>query len=259
MKVDNLVNMDTRTVLSCIPFSRNLLSDGEAAEIEAMFRDRALFRSIFGGISYSRMHAVFNRMNDYKMNRKDRSRLVPLRSLKSWEINKQEIVCRAPYDFKVIYCNIEIEGREVQYWEQPLIEANGRAVLGIFTSVQGGVRMFLVCVKPEIGCFDGAEVGPAVQLEPTNKRNRHNRIEELFLRKLDKQEGVIKDVVLSEEGGRFYHEENRNVIIEAGMEEIGEDLPPGYFWVDFATLNLMVQFNNCVNIQLRNLLVLLDV
>ncbi len=35
-------------------------------------------------------------------------------------------------------------------------------------------------------------------------------------------------------------------------------LPKGHFWVDLATLNHMMQFNNCVNIQLRNLTALLD-
>ena len=64
------------------------------------------------------------------------------------------------------------------------------------------------------------------------------------------------DVILSEEGGRFYHEENRNVIFEASEDELLE-LPEGYFWVDFATLNHMVTINNCLNIQLRNLLSLI--
>jgi len=65
-------------------------------------------------------------------------------------------------------------------------------------------------------------------------------------------------VLLSEEGGRFYHEQNQNVIIEIEKEEAGE-LSEGYFWVDYATLNQMVQINNCLNIQLRNLLSLLDI
>lgn len=58
-------------------------------------------------------------------------------------------------------------------------------------------------------------------------------------------------------GGRFYHEQNRNVIIEIEMDEI-EDLPSDYFWMDYATISHMIQFNNCVNIQLRNLISLID-
>ena len=108
-----------------------------------------------------------------------------------------------------------------------------------------------------VRCFDSAELGPIVQLEPTNKRNELKDIEKLFLDKLKNSQGVIKNVVLSEEGGRFYHEQNQNVIIEIEHGEI-DNLPEGYFWMDYATISEMIQFNNCVNIQLRNLMTLVD-
>lgn len=257
MEIDNLVNMDTRTVLSCIPFSKNGLSVNELDEIKEQFCDKALYNSMFKSNSSDDFHLIFNRINDYKMYKQEDSRLVPIRSLKGWDVNENEIVCKTPYDFKVIYCYIEIEGREVKYWEQPLIEANGMAVFGIFTTVIDDVRKYMVCVKPEIGCFDSAELGPVVQLEPTNPRNHLNEIETLFLKKLDSNDNIVKNVIMSEEGGRFYHEQNRNVIIEIDANEI-KTLLPGYFWVDFSLLNRMVQFNNCVNIQLRNLLSLID-
>lgn len=257
MKINNLVNMDTRTVLSCIPFSDASITKEEKKELEEFFNDKALFNSMFESQGTRFIYRIFNQINDYKMYRSEHSRLVPIKSLKSWCMGDKEIYCKTPYDFKVIYCYIEIEGREVKYWEQPLVEAIGSAVFGMFTCVQEGVRKFMVCVKSEMGCFDGAELGPIVQLEPTNPRNSLNGIEKLFLNKMQKREGIIKDVVLSEEGGRFYHEENRNVIIEIDAKEVGV-LPQGYFWVDFTTLNTMVQFNNVLNIQLRNLLSLID-
>lgn len=258
MEIDNLVNMDTRTVISCIPFSDSSVSPDEIADIEKLFCDKALFNSMFKSNYTDDLYLIFNNINDYKMYKKEYSRLVPIKSLKSWDVNENEIVCKMPYDFKVIYCYIEIEGREVKYWEQPLIEANGMAVFGVFTTVIDGVRKYMVYVKPEIGCFDGAELGPIVQLEPSNPRNDLNSIEKLFLDKLERGNNVIKDVIMSEEGGRFYHEQNRNVIIEVDSDEIGS-LLPGYFWADYSLLNRMVQFNNCVNIQLRNLLALIDI
>lgn len=258
MKTDNLVNMDTRTVLSCIPFAEGVLSEETKAEIYELFRDKALYQSIFGERDCNLFHTIYNQINNYKMYDDAVTRLVPLKELSSWEMTDKEIVCKEPYDFKVIYCNIEIEGREVKKWEQPLVEANGMAVLGTFTAVIDGVRKFMVCLKPEIGCFDKVELGPVVQLEPTNPRNDLNAIESLFLSKMEQKEGILKDVILSEEGGRFYHEQNRNVLIEIDEAEIG-DLSEGFFWADYATLNYMIQFNNCMNIQLRNLLSLLDI
>ena len=73
-----------------------------------------------------------------------------------------------------------------------------------------------------------------------------------------KENTPMIDVMLSEEGGRFYHEENRNLIIEVDKDEVPIDVP-GYHWCDFATLNYLTQINNCLNIQLRNLLSLIDI
>lgn len=257
MKFDNLVNMDTRTVLSCLPFPASGLKNEEKSKAEKLFLDEAFYKSMFSPIDHEAISRIYTGINDYKMYRNDASRLVPLKSLKSWCVGQKEIYCRKPYDFKVVYCYIEIENREVRYWEQPLFEATSSAVFGIFTCVMDGVRKFMVRIKEELGCFDGVELGPVVQLEPTNHRNNLDRIETEFLNRLKSGEGVKRSVMLSEEGGRFYHEQNRNAIIEIPPDEAGQ-LPPGYFWIDFATLNAMVQFNNVLNIQLRNLMALLD-
>ena len=257
MKIDNLVNMDTRTVLSCIPYSTLKLDEGEQEKVRELFRDKTLYESIFGGDEHI-IPKIFNTINNIKMYSSRKSELISLRDLSDWEITDSEIVCKKPYDFKVVYCQIEIEGREVRCWDQPLVEAIGMAVFGLFTCVDNGCRYFLVKTKSEVGCFDEVELGPVVQMEPSNPGNNLDAVETLLMQKLEKGEGVLNDVILSEEGGRFYHEQNRNVIIEISKDEIGE-LPEGYFWVRYSTLNQMVQFNNFLNIQLRNLTSLLDI
>ena len=78
-----------------------------------------------------------------------------------------------------------------------------------------------------------------------------------FFELLEKNDRKLLDVVLSEEGGRFYHEQNRNVIIIVDKSNIKYD-PDRYVWVSLGTLNAMTQINNCLNIQLRNLLMLLS-
>lgn len=65
--------------------------------------------------------------------------------------------------------------------------------------------------------------------------------------------------MFSEEGGRFYQEQNRNVIMRIEKSDLPDPLPEGYFWADFQTLNILIQFNNCLNIQLRNLLSVLNI
>jgi len=173
-------------------------------------------------------------------------------------MEENQFVCEYPFPFRLIFCDISIEGREVVNWTQPLFEAQGIANFGLLSCEDNGIKKFLVKAKPEIGCLDGIELGPTVQHEVTQARDE-DEITRLFYEKLSSGMGVRLNVLLSEEGGRFYHEQNRNVIIEVQKDEIPSDLPQGYFWSDYKTLNTLTQVNNCLNIQLRNLLSLLEV
>lgn len=244
MRVDNLVNMDTRTVLSCLPIEK----------YTSEFSDITLLRSVQGGGDH--LPRIYQYINNYKMFEEQKRELVPLFSLDNWEMKNGEFVCKEPYSFKVVFCDIEIEGREVRHWCQPLFEAAGIATFGLITRVHNGVKEFLVRAMPEIGCFDGIELGPTVQREYIHN-DELTDVDKLFDKKLNNKDGVIFDTLLSEEGGRFYHEQNRNVIIEVEDNEI-DSLPLGYFWTDYKTLNTLVQVNNCLNIQLRNLLSVLE-
>lgn len=258
MRYDNLVNMDTRTVLSCIPFSLLDTEKRGLEEIGEKCKDKALLRSISGLASQPILTDIYHTFNNYKMFSEMYTRLVGLDSLKNWHMEKDRFVCEDPFPFRLIFCDISIEGREVVNWTQPLFEAQGIATFGLISCEDNGIKKFLVKAKPEIGCLDGIEIGPTVQHEVTQDRDE-DEITSLFYKKLSSSKGVRVDVLLSEEGGRFYHEQNRNVIIEIQKDEIPRDLPRGYFWSDYKTLNTLTQVNNCLNIQLRNLLSLLEV
>lgn len=247
MRYDNLVNMDTRTVISCLP----LCDEEYLSEIT----DDSFKRSVTGD-GKNRLPEIYRYINNYKMFEDTEKRLVPLYSLKSWEMKNGEFVCKEPYSFKVVFCDIEIEGREVKHWTQPLFEASGIATFGLMTRIHKGAYEFLVRATPEIGCFDKIELGPTVQREYVHN-SELNEVDRLFDDKLKRKEGVVFDTLLSEEGGRFYHEQNRNVIMRISEEDLTK-LPEGYFWVDYKTLNMLVQVNNCLNIQLRNLLSVLE-
>jgi oxidase EvaA len=58
----------------------------------------------------------------------------------------------------------------------------------------------------------------------------------------------------SEEGGRFYQEQNRNVIVEAGEDLSIDAIPENYVWVTYEQLLFFLRFNNFLNIQARSLI-----
>lgn len=254
MREDNLVNMDTRTVLSCIPYSKLQLSPMELLDLSNGFKDKGLFYSVFLGDRKNELPKVYQYINNFKMFQHTSLTFPPLHALMDWEMQNGEFVCKNSWPFKVIFCDISIEGREVKHWTQPLLEAVGTATLGLLCCEEDKILKFLVQAKPEAGCFDGLELGPTIQREATDGEAK-DEIEQFFLKQLESGEGVEFDHLLSEEGGRFYHEQNRNVLLRVKREEL-PPLPDGYFLLDYKTLNELVQVNNILNIQLRNLLAL---
>ena len=257
MAYDNLVNMDTRTVISCIPFSLRDFSYKELSHIRMLFSQEEFFNSVFFGNSGSEINKIYQYMNEVKMLDRSEICLVDLFSLKSWERTDKEI-CSTKGAFKVVYCDIEIEGREVRRWQQPLLEAVGQSVFGLIYCIDENVVKFLVRAKSEVGCFDKIEIGPSVQLEPGEKTDT-NQIDTLFSNNLRNNAGIVFSGLFSEEGGRFYQEQNRNVIMRVEKNALPDPLPDGCFWADYQTLNTLIQFNNCLNIQLRNLLSILNI
>lgn len=254
MAYDNLVNMDTRTVISCIPFSLRDFTFKELTHIKNLFKREALFNSMFFGEAGTRINKIYQYINEIKMLGRETTELVDLFSLSSWEMKDGQFVSDDA-EFKIVYCNIEIEGREVRKWQQPLLEATGESIFGLIYRIVDNTMQFLIKAKSEVGCFDKIEVGPSVQLGP--KDQPKNIVEKLFIEKLNSNSDVEFQGLFSEEGGRFYHEQNKNVIMKIEKDEL-KHLPEGYFWADYQTVNVLIQFNNCLNIQLRNLISILD-
>lgn len=256
MRYDNLVNMDTRTVLSCIPFCQADFGQKDQMEAGTLFSNKALFRSVFEGDGVNHLPEIYRFINNYKMFDRMEYEFVPLFDLTHWQMRDGEFVCDKPWPFKVIFCDISIEGREVKHWTQPLFEAVGNATFGLFLCEVDGILKFVVRPHNESGCFDKIELGPSIQCE-AGESFGDDPVSRLFADKLNRKEDILFDVLLSEEGGRFYHEQNRNVLVKVSRDELGT-LPPDCFLVDYKTLNQMIQINNTVNIQLRNLLSVLE-
>ena len=245
MSMDNVVNMDTRTVLSCLPYV--FIREG----LSGYSND---FVSSIKAVNHSAVVEIFLQMNHIKMFHAPRITMLPLNQLKKWNMLNGIFRREGGYPFEIIFCRIGIENREVTKWNQPLFSALGMATFGLICCrSEEGIEL-LIHFKSEIGCFDTVELGPTVQEEYGIEVTR-DPVEDYFFRNISDPDMVQADVILSEEGGRFYHEQNRNVILFAKKEDVPV-LPDRYTWVSFGTLNSLTQVNNCLNIQLRNLLVL---
>ena len=70
---------------------------------------------------------------------------------------------------------------------------------------------------------------------------------------MQKKEQIIFDTLQSEEGGRFYKEQNRNIMIEADRD-FPLEVPERFTWMTLRQIYQFLRFNNYLNIQARSLI-----
>src|SRR5690606_5835323 len=140
-------------------------------------------------------------------------------------------------------------------WSQPMVKPVQSGICAFVCKELNGVLHFAVQAKLECGNFDIMEFAPTVQCLTGNYDNPSSKEKLPFLEYVlnASDEMIIFDTYQSEEGGRFYKEQNRSMIILA-KDEIPEELPQNYIWMTFGQLQTFMKHNNYINIQARSLL-----
>ena len=250
LAMDNIVNMDSRTVIGCIPFGGR----AETASLSS-FR-RQLLESVLEdeGALYS-MRDLRNWFVDQKFNYDLDVSRIPLNEAEEWERTEFEIFHQRKDYFSIIACRVEAGSREVFAWTQPLIKTPEPGLAAFVIRRINGRLHFLVQAKVEPGIFDVAEMAPTVQCTTGNYRVGPKEHRAPFLDYVlnASPEQIRYDIHLSEEGGRFYREANRNLIVEAD-EAFSLDVPDNYIWMTLRQLKEFVKYNNVLNVECRCLL-----
>lgn len=260
MRLDNLVNMDTRTVISGIPFGGyddkviDLLGFAnrfkENSDINAAFLKSAL--SISGAVNSIDSIIAFitgiKSVYDLDVFRVD------IKNTKDWLFGKDSISHKDGKYFRVIAVDVQIENREVVKWSQPMVEPAQEGICAFVCKEINGILHFAVQAKLECGNHDIIEFAPTVQCLTGNYRDtERNTLPFLeYVLSVEKSK-IVYDTIQSEEGGRFYREQNRNIIIIAG-DEVSFDLPANYLWMTLNQLYSFIRYNNYLNIQARSLI-----
>lgn len=182
-------------------------------------------------------------------------RQIPLTELKGWNYRDDRIRHESGKFFSIDGIRINTNYREVVSWDQPMVRSAQEGLMGFIVKKINGIYHFLVQAKLESGNFDVVEMAPTVQCLTGNYRKGQN---EYTIPYLEQVLNAPKDKVWyasyqSEEGGRFFQEQNLNTIVEVG-DEFPVEVEENYCWM---TLNQMLSFviyNNYLNIAARSLL-----
>ncbi|MFG3106264.1 NDP-hexose 2,3-dehydratase family protein [Streptomyces tendae] len=251
MAVDDLVNMDARSVLACLP-----LLDVLPAPLALDRAEPALsvLRSLNGPrATRHSMTELLSWITDLRTRTEVEVRRVPLDELPKWRSDGRSLTHVEGRRFDVIGVRVEAVGREVGRWDQPMVTAGSVGLIAFVTSRLAGVLHVLVALRVEPGLADVAELGPTVQCVPDDLADERPPFLDAVLDAAP--DGVLYDTTLSEEGGRFFHIRNRYRIVRL-EPDADRVLPehPDFRWMTLHQLGELVRHSHYVNVQARTLL-----
>lgn len=259
LRVNNLVNMDTRTVISGITFGDYPeavvdMFDFLAYDTPVASPQKAMLKSALTDTgSLNTVEDIITFLTKIKSEHDLFVERVPLDQIQDWRMDEMSLHHLEEKYFRVIGVNVEIGNREVQSWSQPMIEPAQEGLCAFICRDIGGVLHFAVQAKLECGNHDIIELAPTVQCLTGNYRDaKASRLPFLEDVLNAPQNTILFDTLQSEEGGRFYREQNRNLLVMAS-DDFPLELPPHYIWMTLKQIQTFLKFNNYLNIQARSL------
>lgn len=248
--IDNVINMNLRAVISSIPLQHKQGQNpattllGELVKApsnhdDAMHSDGEIMSWIVNS------RAMSDRTTE----------ICGIGELKDWGINEDGIFHSENRHFDVIWARITISNREVASWDQPIIRPKEHGLIGFFVKKVREQWYFLVQAKTECGGIEPVELTGSLCFMPSSYSapGREIPFYDYFLRASKKD--FIVDTMQSEEGGRFFQEQNRNFILNVDDDFAYSSAEfPAYRWMTYSQLLNLMAHSNYVSIQARSLL-----
>jgi oxidase EvaA len=245
LAIDDLVSMDLRTVLSCLPHRPCI----EPTRADESFR-AALLRSAQPSAparhsTAELLHWITAVRSRYHV-RVDK---LALPELDEW--SHEDVLARTRGSpFAVAGFEVVAAGREVRTWAQPMVEATGAGLFALVTAQFNGVLHLLMQLRFEPGLVDVVELAPSVDSRPSRPAYFGDQHDLHDLVASTPRQLVRFDTTLSEEGGRFYHLRNRHLIVET--PPVRE--PLFHRWMTLDQVTDLMQHTFYVNSEARSLI-----
>lgn len=262
LRYPNVINMDSRTVISCIKFgsysehSLKLLEKVKTITgIQSQKPDSFLYSVLSADNHINDLQDIIQWITALKFKYELNVSPIGLSHMHGWNFDGNMICHEDNKYFDVIGVRVEIGNREVVSWDQPMVRSAQEGLMAFLVKKINGIYHFLVQAKLESGNFDVIEMAPTVQCLTGNYRKGKN---EYMIPYLDTVLGAPKDRIWyssyqSEEGGRFFREQNLNIIVEVG-DDFPIEVEENYCWLTLNQMLSFVTYNNYLNIASRSLL-----
>lgn len=257
LREDNVLNMDTRSVLSTIPLIEDDVINGlqpfDLFDLRYKLSNNGK-KFLKSFVSKNSLYTIDDLLSWYTRQKTQWEIEVtrkPLCKLDGWHINRMAVESDARY-FSVIGVKVTAGTREVTHWMQPLLKDSNIGLLAFVCQEINGVLHFLVQAKVEPGNIDVIELSPTVSCSNYEFVKNNEKRPFLFDEVLVKDANVMYDSLQSEEGGRFYMIQNRNMIVEIPAD-MKVELPYNYTWMTLAQMKEFMRYG-MFNIEARSII-----
>ena len=167
-----------------------------------------------------------------------RPSIVSLDNIQGWKMGKNEIISSQNSEFSIKQVKINMSGREVEDWDQPIIYTEKPQYITLFCGRRNKILCFGFEYQIEPGLYNQIELGPT----------KMSYKEEPF------SEGeLITESYQSEEGGRFYQNKSIYKIIDIGEVEKKSKL----IWLTLSEIHVLFKNEGIFTNEARSILSLL--
>jgi oxidase EvaA len=265
LRYDNLVNMDSRTVLSGIQYVEwahrsDMYYDEGISSIELFDRQlegfqRELYLSLIKrDNALHQFEDIISWFTHLKSNCEIQVKSIPLNSIHQWHKNEYEIYHESHHYFSVIAVAVNASTREVPSWTQPLLKHFSYGIVGFLVAPINGILHFLVEARMCPGYRDFIEMGPTVSCGEADYRMQSGTAPSFTEYFYNAEEKYVRfSTILSEEGGRFYHYQNKYMVVEIDSPH-RLTVPGNYIWMTYGQLLDFIRHTNYINVEARSLI-----
>ncbi|WP_344858198.1 NDP-hexose 2,3-dehydratase family protein [Amycolatopsis ultiminotia] len=255
LRLDHMVNMDSRTVLSCVPPAVARRDERDAGDDS--FGD-AVLRSLAGlGRPVHEPARILSWLTEVRARQELVQRRVPLKEVveDGWRLGPEVIDHTDGKYFDVVAVDVQASNREVASWTQPLVAPKQSGLLALLVKRIDGTLHALVQARSDAGTLNIAELTATVHCQPGNYADAPAQYRPPYLDYALAAATcrVRLDVVHSEEGGRFYHAQNRYLVIEV-EDDFAAEPDDRYLWTTLSQLMSLLSHSNYLTVELRSLM-----
>ena len=258
---DNILNTDARSVLSCMSWRHLAYPEppfgaAEPGTFGHAVRESFRLPRVRWKLSNEKLLAHLMKL---RVRCAIRHTVVPIHQLGNWNVYPDRIAEITPrLNYVARQFRVRALGREVGEWDQPLIESHSAGRLTLVCQQRDGALHFLLQCSHEIGYLEGVQFSTSIAIPPGESVEGAGEMEKRLIDLAGDSDRSTTHLSCrqSEEGGRFYLDENDYSLVEL---DPAVSLPDDedYVWVPLAQIRRLRHIPGALSMELRGALTML--